>query len=425
MNNHRHHQFVLRRWASQLTKSRAGCNYHRPMAGRIPQQQQQQQQQQKPQQQQRRSVVSLSLDSVFFPYSTGRSLGWNQASHQADLQQAITLVQKHDPAGYLPGRLLPLPLMQVAYFAVRGFWIETGLRFTKSSSSTSTVGNNALTPHERLEEWQAGIFQLFASEDTNNPIDNNPTLRLLQTTRNLIKERQSQSDSQHWQQSQFDTILQGRRMDLDVKQYDTMEDLIHHAEQSCGELTKLVLLSGGIDAIHFPVTHEVARLIGICHGLTNALRTSIPVLSTTGKLIVPADLCVQYGVKSPRYLLSALGQGDEACKLALRHCIRDIAETAQQQLHAARELQDQLRDEHETSRNNNNSSNNNNNHTEKPSSYAKTTAVFLPGLAAETFLTRLEQHDYQLTDRNLRSVSRWEHGKCAWRMLMASMQQQY
>lgn len=412
--NYHHHQLVLRRWVSQLTKTRTGCNnYHRSIAWQIPQQQQ------------RRSVASLSLDAMLFPYSTARSLGWNNNNKtasspsslpSADLQQAITLVQKHDPAGYLPGRLLPLPLMQVAYFAVRGFWVETGLRFTKSSSNSSRSVGNALTPHERLEEWQAGIDQLFSSEDITTRIDNNSTLRLLQTTRELIQEKHQQSDSQHWQKSHFDTILQGRRMDLDVKQYDTMEDLIHHAEQSCGELTKLVLLSGGIDAVHFPVTHEVARLIGICHGLTNALRTSIPVLSTTGKLIVPADLCVQYGVKSPRYLLSALGQGDEACKLALRHCIRDIAETARQQLQAARALQPQLRDEHGTSRHAGN---------DKTSSYAKAVAVFLPGWAAETFLTRLQQHDYQLTDRNLRSVSRLEHGKCAWRMLTASMQQQY
>ena len=52
----------------------------------------------------------------------------DQQEYQKDLDQAIHLVRSHDPAGYLPGRLLPTKEMQITYFAVRSFWVETGLK---------------------------------------------------------------------------------------------------------------------------------------------------------------------------------------------------------------------------------------------------------------------------------------------------------
>ena len=72
-----------------------------------------------------------------------------------------------------------------------------------------------------------------------------------------------------------------------------------------------------------PVAPQAVKLIGICHGLSNQLRHSIPVLSTTGKLIIPADLTRKYGVRSPRYSLSALSLGDnETCIRAFQRDCR-------------------------------------------------------------------------------------------------------
>jgi len=45
---------------------------------------------------------------------------------EKDLDRAIKLVQKHDPAGYLPG-ILVTNEAKMGYFAVRGFWIDSGL----------------------------------------------------------------------------------------------------------------------------------------------------------------------------------------------------------------------------------------------------------------------------------------------------------
>jgi len=339
----------------------------------------------------------------------------NQKQQEEDLQYAIQLVKKHDPAGYLPGLLMPTTKMKTSYFAIRSFWISTGLY----KQSTAQVPINA-TPLEHLEWWQQVIDQeLFGTprtpstttvnDNTINNIIGHPTVRLLYqlihpTNDNVMNTMDADAvlAKQH-----FDDILQGRRNDSDLKQYPTLKHLEQHALLSCGSLFQLVLESGGMTehgAAKNPVAHQAAKLVGIGHGLANALRTSIPIMSTTGKLIIPEDLCIKHGVKSPRYLLSALGQGDTDAKKELALAVRDIATTAQQHFNRARTLRDAiLMEEHGE----------------------QAAPVLLPALASETFLNRLEKSGYDLTDRDLRNVGFWEHWHCALRMMWAYTQKMY
>ena len=337
---------------------------------------------------------SLSLCHPGFVRSLSRRASTLAGEHRPqDVAYAIAHVRDHDPSGYLPGQLLPTDTMQTSYYAVRNFWIETGLRF----GSTANVPLNA-TPADHLQWWQEGIERLFDERDVQDTSDalHHPALRLL---RSVLEE-----DKVPWKKESFDAILAGRRKDLDVKQYDTLDDLIHHAKQSCGHLNRLVLQSGRVDEKQNPQAYEAARLVGICHGLTNALRTSIPVISTTGKLIVPADLTTKYGVKSPRYLLSALGQGDVKCVKALQAAVQDIAEMARDYLQQARSKRAAILAEPD---------------------HKRSLPVLLPGLASETFLDRLRDKHYQLTDRELRNVGLVERGLCSGRMILALYQQMY
>lgn len=313
--------------------------------------------------------------------------------HPQDLAYAVSHVQHHDPAGYLPGRLLPTQSMQKAYFAVRNFWVETGLRF----GSTARVPLNS-TPAEHLEWWQQGVDLLFDDEtDIPQTKDfNHPALRLLQS---LLRD-----EKLPWEKTDFDTILKGRRKDLHVKQYETLQDLLQHAEQSCGHLNRLVLQSGRVDETQNPAAYQAARWTGIGHGLTNALRTSIPVISTTGKLVVPTELTMRHGVKSPRYLLSALAQGDDACVQALQRAVQDIAEEARSHLAQARALRPSILAEPQ---------------------HATALPVLLTAISAQAFLDRLEAAQYQLTNRELRNVGWVEKTLCAGKIILAYHQQTY
>lgn len=221
----------------------------------------------------------------------------------------------------------------------------------------------------------------------------------------------------------FDDILKGRFRDLDMKQYPDLASLEEHAEWSCGSLIQLLLENDGHfeeTTNHAQIAHRVAKLLGKAHGLTNALRTSIPVMSTTGKLVIPQELCERYGVKSPRYLLSALGQGDDECKQALRYAVRDISNRALEHLQQARALREELLVAASSSRATSTTTNRLDHHR-----HHHVLGIFLPGLASETFLQRLEAHNYDLTDRNLRNVNWSERAKCSLRMIHAAYTNQY
>ncbi len=326
---------------------------------------------------------------------------------QPALDHAVSIVRKHDPAGYLPGKLLATNDLQVAYFAVRSFWIETGLRF----GTTALVPPHS-SPAQHLRWWQMGIEQIYenpgklslTSENHDHYHDHHshPTFQLLL---HLLQE-QKQQQQQSWTRCHFEDILKGRFRDLDTKQYPDMAALEQHAEWSCGSLMQLLLESDGRWVADASIAHRAAKLLGKAHGLTNALRTSIPVISTTGKLVIPQELCETYGVKSPRYLLSALGQGDAECSKALRHAVQDIAQQALLHLQEARDLRQEI---------------------------LSTTAhhpehiwgIFLPGLASEAFLQRLKAHNYDLTDHSSRNVSWVEHLHCSLRMIYASYRHEY
>jgi phytoene/squalene synthetase len=310
----------------------------------------------------------------------------NTRQLQGDMELAVQMVKIHDPVGFVPGQLLPENAMSVTYYAVRSFWVQTGLRVSR----TAYVPEGA-TPIEHLEWWQQGIDYIY-DDSTDIPKDwDHPALRLLQL---VIKEHDLSK-------VHFQDIIMGRRQDIDLKQYPTMDSLIEHALLSCGSLSKLVLQSGGVTS---PIAYKAAEFVGVAHGLTNALRTSIPVISSTGKLVVPQDLCIKYGVKSPRYLLSALGLGDVECRKAFHNAVRDIANEARSNLQQARSLRDDILQEKDG---------------------AKAVATFIPALASETFLDRLDEAGYDLTNRDLRHVGTLEHALCATRMLSAYYHQQY
>ncbi len=325
------------------------------------------------------------------------------------VNQAVTTVKQYDPGAYLPGYLVlsDTNKARTSYFCLRAFWIETGLRY----GSTAAVAPNA-GPTEHLLWWQRAIHHTLQWEpspgqvtantppldaETQQSFENHPLLQLLR----LLREKYHVK----WSKEHFEHVLNGRLKDLDVRQYETMQDLIHHAELSCGSLTKLLLESHNIDPTTHPQSYRAATLVGISHGLGNALRQSVAVLSTAGKLIIPAELTTKYHVKSPRYLLSALGMGDTTCERALQSCVQEIVQQALQHLHDARALQDEIRKE--------------------PHGQMTVRCLLLSTVSTELFLRRLQHHQYKLTDRNLRYTNVLDQSIGAIKVLSSYYQAKY
>jgi phytoene/squalene synthetase len=352
------------------------------------------------------SIRSLFQSPINNPPTSFSLNGYSSRQAQDDLSHAIHNVRSYDPAGYLPGRLLPTAQMQWTYYAVRSFWVETGLRL----ESTALVSPN-VTSQERLEWWEKSIDMVYnnihSSHYKESEIEH-PTIRLLQYLKDIPAATSNDSSRETnltLSKCHFDDILKGRREDLSITQYATLDQLEEHAVWSCGSLSQLILEADGILESQHPLPHEAAKLVGRAHGLTNALRLSIPVVSTTGKLVIPQDLCEKYGVKSPRYLLSALGQGDETCIRAFRLTVEEIVSRARNYLEQARDLRPHL--------------------LELDTIGKHTVAVLLPALTSETFLNRLEAHNFDLTNRDLRNVNMIEHAKCTTNLVLASWKQSY
>jgi len=248
-----------------------------------------------------------------------------------------------------------------------------------------------ISDDERLQKWNEGINSLFDGGSSNNIWQNDPSLRLLHHVM-----QQHTLSKEH-----FDRILLGREIDVNTKQYATVQSLTGHVEMGCGSLLYLVLECADIyeNDNSNDVIYKAAKHIAKTHGLSNALRLSVPKATSTGKIIVPQELCDKYGIKSPRYLLSALGMGDEECKRLLQSAVEDIVKAARMHLNEARSLRDEI--------------------ISGPHG-AKALSTFLHSLASETFFDRLEDHDFNLTDRRLRNVGMEEHFKCGTRMIASS-----
>jgi hypothetical protein len=315
----------------------------------------------------------------------------------SDMESAVKIVRKYDPSGYLPGTLLPNVCTKLGYFAVRAFWVETGLLRSTNSIVGPSVPTDQKNAYDKpqgdivIERWRERILSLF---DNERKMLEHPTLRLLDFYNSQNEKKLTLS--------LLLNILESRALDFNVKQYSTVQDLIDHSKLSCGSLMKLVLECA--DVYENPSAIEAANLIGVCHGITNALRTSIPIASQTGKIIIPEELCIKYGVRSPRFLLSALGQGDEKCKEALNKTVHDLSQVARGHLTKARLLREQIL-------------------LQKRGQEAM--AVFLPGVASETFLNRLQSKNYDLTDVELRNISFLEKGTCSVRMIAAWIRKTY
>ena len=324
------------------------------------------------------------------------------ANYPDDIQHVVSMVQSYDPVSTLPGFLLPTNTLKLSYFTIRSFWVETGLRKQMTSSysnSNSSSSTSFVAPAEQhLNWWQDGIDTIYAAnqETTNEESINHSTLRLIDYLVNV--------ENLPLSKVHFDTIIQARKLDLDTKQYSTVDDLIHHVgTMSCGSLFSLMLEAAESGLQVDTSSDKIVYNFGVGHGITNSLRLSIPIISSTGKLIIPEDLCLKHDIKSPRYLLSALGQGDLQCKLNLQNAVEELTKTARTHIQQGKESLEACYED----------SNDEKLLTEKQ--------IFLPILASETFLDRLQSVDYDLTNRSLRNVSWMEHAQCAWKMISNSM----
>jgi NADH dehydrogenase [ubiquinone] 1 alpha subcomplex assembly factor 6 len=219
-----------------------------------------------------------------------------------DVEYSIELVQSRDRESYLCGLLMPYEARK-AYFAIRAYNVE--LASIKDGSVSRKVGGAQqsfadesganLALKLRIQWWRDAIHQIYNNE-TKTIIDNksdddghdaflaniatsyykNPVVRVLG---HAVQEKQLTRRF-------LERLLEAREMDLDVRQPDTVKDMIQYADNIFSSLLYLSL-----ETVHVRDEHAdvVAQHAGIGIGLVTALRGARIRLSR-GEFSIPSEL---------------------------------------------------------------------------------------------------------------------------------------
>jgi NADH dehydrogenase [ubiquinone] 1 alpha subcomplex assembly factor 6 len=196
-----------------------------------------------------------------------------------------------------------------------------------------------------MEWWKAAISSMYndaASEISDDPNFSSLLSHVRSSQRNnpVIRSLHRAVVEYNLTKRFLDRLIESRENDLDIAQFDNMDELIQYSEDSVSSSLYLSLECCGIrneDA------DRIASHIGIGIGITTAIRSIIPKFALTKDMAIPKDIGEKYSI-SPAYLQSLApidADGDEASKevkpLAL--AVREMSQSAMSHLVYARSKQ--------------------------------------------------------------------------------------
>lgn len=347
---------------------------------------------------------------------------------RSDLSSLVATVGSYDPSMVLPGILLPNNSGRLAYFALRSFHVESSFR----------SDYNIHCPEEVLRWWESAVDSIYESEkeiiarEAHGPTplmaaENAPSVpfgaaRMEGSSDTPIRRRYRCSPdvdplvltlrhvvSEHGlSRKYFDDALSARHADARIKHYATFDEMVEITSSSCKAVLSAILMCNGVGEENDAVREAVSE-ISKAHGLAMSLRTSVVLAgSKLQKIVLPRDLCQKRGVRSPRYLLSALADGDETCRQAMAGVVSDIAAEARKSLARGRALREDILsfgDDEESKR--------------------TIRCLMGPAVVTGRFLDRLEVVGCDLTNKNLRKSDYKTHARCTAEMLGAWWEKRY
>ena len=157
------------------------------------------------------------------------------------LNHCINLVQQRDKVGYLTTLLLPHSTRS-SIFSIRAFNVELASVKDNSSTNSSTTSADVLTGNTaniplriRFQFWREVLDQIYDSDGKEVNVkyytENNPMIQLLQESiynNNLTRRF-------------LEKMIEAREYDLDIQQFDTLQDIVNYGEDTFGSLYYLSL----------------------------------------------------------------------------------------------------------------------------------------------------------------------------------------
>ena len=260
------------------------------------------------------------------------------------------------------GLLMPAAVRD-SYFALRAFNVEVasikdghimrnqGSPSTQLSSSpnNSEPADSTIALQLRIQWWRDAIAEIFKSGAISSSGDldkrNMGQLSLSCWNSPVVRALARAHEQCNLTQRFLERIADAREVDLEIKQYETVNVLTSYADDTVGSLLYLTLETCG-------VREEAADLCagyaGMGVGLTTALRAAPHRLTTGGEVTIPAELLragFPYHQLIPTYMAGDQdrNQGpmpmlEEDCE-QWREAVQHMALTATHYLALAREQQ--------------------------------------------------------------------------------------
>ena len=272
-------------------------------------------------------------------------------SRRSDHDYCLKLVKKHDFENYLCGLIWPQQL-QPGYFAIRAFNVEIA-----TIKDQIKENNNVMAGRMRFQWWRDALEHIGGASqiEDGTSVDaaqEHPVLNQLKRLRILGTDGPVHS---RW----LSRSLEARCNDLQVNQYDSLEEVEQYAEQSSSSLLYALadtLRAGDVaettdfdEHRHFYRSEQMEFClshVGVASGLTLLLR-GLPVHLAAGSCVLPRETMNAHGLSMDAlFELAALPQdqlltaGQEQQRSCLMAAVHDLASQANAHQERALQLQD-------------------------------------------------------------------------------------
>lgn len=295
------------------------------------------------------------------------SPGDSSRQAKSDHAHCVDLVRTRDRDGYLCGLLMP-PSSRDSYFALRAFNVEVasvkdggGLASTRSRRVPGQFGEAAadgqgvdvsLASRLRMQWWRDAVAEMYEIDDEGDygaaakgPSGAGFLSSTFASTRKnnpVVRELTRAVQSSQLTRRFLERLIDARESDLDVRQPDTLGDLVRYGEEAHSSLLYLALECADV---RDDGADEAAYHIGVGLGIVTALRSTV-VRAGMGEVTLPAEIMEQHGAHQS-YLMNPpkidmgeeLSLGEREADKALRAAVREVAHAAGAHLMHARGMQ--------------------------------------------------------------------------------------
>ncbi|CAH0725958.1 unnamed protein product, partial [Brenthis ino] len=272
-----------------------------------------------------------------------RSVTQKPISNESSLEYCANIVRQHDYENYLATLLMTRAFRSPA-LVLRAFNVE----IARVQDQTTDPQTAAM----RLQFWQDAVNTIYKPNKSSRNVPAHP----------VIIELNKVCTSYKLPKRFLERLILSRHSLLKTKYFKTIEDVETYTENTVSTVYYLLLSIAGVTNVH---ADHAASHLGKAQGIANILR-SVHILNYHKTICLPMDVLMKHKVSQESVLR---GNDNENMK----NVVFDVASRAKSHLEKARSI-------------------------EVPKI---TTQIFLPAIAVDRYLTKLQKVHFNVFDKSL------------------------